>query len=1175
MRIAKHVACAAAITGTAMPIEPVTTREAVTRLALDPRQSMVVEACAGSGKTWLLVSRMLRLLLAGAAPSSLLAITFTRKAAQEMKTRLMNLLEQLAVAPEEEARALLRARMLSEGESEIDAALPQARALFAEVAFASPGLTISTFHGWFQQLLAAAPLGEGSGDSSVTDSEHRLIEEAWLIFAEALNREPETAAATALHNLFATQGLFNTRKLLRHFIARRTEWRIYARETLGIAANAPDDTAIETALQYWQHEWQIWQTWQIDPDADPTQAWMADAAFRADAHALVSSLTAQPKLPKTARQRIDMLEAGLRLTDAEPCYRTLYRALLTLEDTPVKIVATWAEKSGVPDVHARLCEALDRLRTARLDQINYQLNRDALTAGLALLAVYEKLKRDQRQLDYVDLEWRAFELLNDSAHAETLQYRLDCRYRHILLDEFQDTNPIQWRSLTAWLDASVAADNPPTVFMVGDPKQAIYRFRRTDARLFHQARDYFVTHFNARVGRLDQTRRNAPAVTQFVNRLFENWPGFAGFAPHHSEQPDLPGGVALLPPFVTRAKPVKQETEENETAEQATNATVWRNPLLTPLADDTEDRFAAEAQALAASIRAAVGQVDIAQTDTEGQLQYRPARYSDFLVLFRRRLPLETFEQALKAAHIPYISARPGGLMAALEIRDLAALLTFLVTPSDDLALAQILKSPLFAATDDNLLTLHAAEGGAWWQRLQTLHFATADCTPLARAQRHLRIWREWMETLPVHDLLDRIYHHGDIIARYAAAVPEALQAAVVANLHVFMALALQVDSGRYPSLPRFLEELKSYDTLPDQDAPDSGVVRNHEENTEPGQHTPDAVRMMTIHAAKGLEAPIVWLIDAANAREPHDAHRLVIDWPPEHTAPRHFSFVAGQATHGGKTRVDKRQSIFDAEERYTARERLNLLYVAATRARQYFVMSGTTLTKTAAQEETDENENRKTSWLEWARQRVSNTPSCWPETVMANDAATPVMDAEQSTLHQEKTPISSTCGARMETGDMPWAIPIGARTAIAPLDQQRQTGIAIHAALEKLAPHHASRVDNEKHGDRATQVATPAFAAAARIIETPALRRFYDVSEFIRAFNEIEIANENGVLRIDRLVEFDTEVWVLDYKTGQTDAGQYRDQIAAYCQAIAQLYPGKSVRGALISTVGELIPIH
>lgn len=1160
-----------------MPIEPVTTREAVTRLALDPRHSMVVEACAGSGKTWLLVSRMLRLLLAGAAPSNLLAITFTRKAAQEMKTRLMNLLEQLAAAPEEEARALLRARMLNE--NEIDAMLPKARALFAEVAFASPGLTISTFHGWFQQLLAAAPLGEGSGDSSVTDSEHRLIEEAWLMFAEALNRQPETAAATALHNLFATQGLFNTRKLLRNFIARRAEWRIYARETLGIAANASDDIAIEAALHHWQHEWQVGQTWQIDLDCDPTQAWMTDAAFRADAHALVNSLAAQPKLPKTARQRIDMLETGLRLTDAEHCHEAVYRALLTDKNTPREILANWAEKSGVPDVHTRLCAALDRLRTARRDHANYALNRDALTAGLALLAAYEKLKRDQHQLDYVDLEWRAFELLNDSAHAETLQYRLDCRYRHILLDEFQDTNPIQWRCLTAWLDASVAADNPPTVFMVGDPKQAIYRFRRTDARLFNQARDYFMAHFNARVGRLDQTRRNAPAVTQFVNRLFDQWPGFTGFAPHHSEQPDLTGGVALLPSFTTttRVNIAKQTAAENP-AEQAP-ATMWRNPLLMPLTDDTEDRFAAEAQALATAIRAAVGQVDIAETDAEGQLQYRPARYSDFLVLFRRRQPLETFEQALKAAHIPYISARPGGLMAALEIRDLTALLTFLVTPSDDLALAQILKSPLFAATDDDLLTLHAAEGRTWWHRLQTLHLATTDSTALARAQRHLRTWREWMETLPVHDLLDRIYHHGDIIARYAAAVPEALQAAVVANLHAFMALALQVDSGRYPSLPRFLEELKSYDTLPDQDAPDTGVVRNHEENTEAGQHAPDAVRMMTIHAAKGLEAPIVWLIDAASAREPHDAHRLVIDWPPEHTAPRHFSFVAG-----GAMRDEKRQSIFEEEERYAARERLNLLYVAATRARQYFVMSGTMLGKTAAtaaQEEPDENENRKTSWLEWARQRVkdsdsdSDAPSCWPETTMANKAEIPLANAEQPSLQQKKIPTSSTRVAGMETGEPPWAIPIGARTAIASVDQQRQTGIAIHAALETMAPHHASRVANEKHRDRATQEATPAFAAAARIIETPALQRFYDSAMYTRAFNEIEIANENGVLRIDRLVEFDNEIWVLDYKTGETEAGHYRDQIAAYCQAIAQLYPEKQIKGAVISRGGELILTH
>ncbi|MBI3716415.1 MAG: UvrD-helicase domain-containing protein [Betaproteobacteria bacterium] len=1094
------------------PVKPILlTRDAVTAAALDPRCNVVVEACAGSGKTWLLVSRMLRLLLDGAEPSSILAITFTRKGAEEMNTRLMSLLEDLARLPEPEVRTMLRDRKLSD--SEIDIALPKARSLFMEVAFASPGITISTFHGWFQQLLAAAPLGFGIADSSIADSESRLLDEAWLSFAEALNRTPQAPAAVSLARLFAERGLSNTKRLLFDFLARRVEWNVYARETLAIPPEAEAADVVAAATLHWQQEWGV----ELEDDGamppDPALAWADSKVVAADIEALVTKLSALDKLPATARSRIDDLAAARAIAEAAGRFAAVRRALMIEAGTPAKIIETWAGKAGLAETHGRLCETIAAVDAIRRDLANLAMNIDVLTAGLVLLATYEKLKRDQRSLDYADLEWRAFDLLIDSVHAETLQYRLDCRYRHILLDEFQDTSPIQWRCVTAWLDASAAADNRPSVFLVGDPKQAIYRFRRTDARLFAIARDYFLTHYAAIDCRLDSTRRNAPAIVDFVNQLFADRADFTDFRPHRADRENASGEAILLPPF---ARPQKSS---------AADAVEWRNPLAEALHDDAGPRYEAEAEALADAIRRAVGTLPV---------ESRTARYGDFLILFRRRAPLAIFEQALRRAGVPYLSARSGGLVETLEVRDLVALLTFLTTPGDDLALAQVLRSPLFSASDDDLLALRfnetIAEKTAWWMRLQAMHFAQDEQAPLARARRDLLLWQEWLDTLPVHDLLDRIFHHGNVLERYRDAVPEGMRNGVIANLNAFMALALELDGGRYPSLSRFLDELRRYRVLPDEDAPDLGEVTDHAADLD----RPDAVRMMTIHMAKGLEAPIVWLIDAADATSRAEHHHAVIDWRPQDSAPRHFSFIADSSS-----RDTLREPVFAEEARYIARERMNLLYVAVTRARQYFVMSGTEASRATGE-----------PWLELAAARAATTDAAWsalnaPPSSAQSAGATPV-------------PVENAA-----------TVPIGTRRKTETTSDAQVQGIDLHAALERLAP--------TGRGGRFRTIGiadSPVAKDAQRIMSKPALRRFFAPEHFVAATNEVEIAGPQGVIRIDRLVEFGDEVWVLDYKTGEADNLENRAQVNDYCRLVANLYPRYKVRGALIDVDGILIEV-
>lgn len=902
--------------------------------ALNPASSAVVEACAGSGKTWLLVSRIVRLLLAGAAPSEILAITFTRKAAQEMAARLRDWLRLLALAPDEEVRVFLRERAVPE--HEIEALLPRARSLFEIFLSAQPGITINTFHGWFLQLLQRAPLDSGAGgDWGLLDQTSALLEEAWQLFAEELQSEPGSEAAQALDFLFTEHGLHNTRGLLLDFVAKRAEWWAYTQGEEDAAAFAAEALRRDLA---------------VEPERDVLAELFADSGLMLDLQSMLGLLEINTDTDKglaigLARVLADvgelvpspqplsrLRERGLHSPrplvgegPGERVFSAIFSVFFTLKGDPRKRKPskdqakrlTAEGEARLLELHGRLCERLAAVRDALAALAAYRFNRASLRCGAGLLAAYQRLKEERRAVDFTDVEWRVHQLLNRSGHAEYMQYKLDCRYRHILLDEFQDTNPLQWQIMRSWLDASTGAGSAPTVFLVGDPKQAIYRFRRADARLFGIAADFLEQGYGAARLQQNVSRRSAPPVLEAVNRLFAQEAEFTGFELHQAHHAEIPGQVEVLPltqddpDSVGWAPPLCPRGIDS-----------LRNPLTEAVEEEEDQRVEQEARQLAEKIGSMVGAWQIITENGEG----RPAEFRDILLLKRSRTRLEIYERALRTARIPYVSSRQGGLLDTLECADLTALLTFLITPFADLHLAQALRSPLFGCSDDDLMLLAKLPDGSWWARLQAWAVRGEAGPALERAAGLLRSWLALTDTLPVHDLLDRIYFEGDLLERYDAAVPEAMCGAVQANLHAFMELALNVDSGRYPSLPKFINELHQLRRAAAQEAPDEGIVGD----------AGNAVRILTIHGSKGLEAPIVWLLDAHAAPRNERGYRAVLDWPPESPRPQHFFLYAGK-----RERAAQWQPVFDAEAQLERREDLNLLYVAMTRARQALIVSG------------------------------------------------------------------------------------------------------------------------------------------------------------------------------------------------------------------------------------------
>ena len=647
------------------------------KIALDPRHSVVVEACAGSGKTWLLVSRIVRLLLAGVQPGEILAITFTRKAAQEMQARLHEWLHLLAVQDDDAVRELLRERALDDID---DAMLSRARGLYRDALLAQPAITINTFHGWFMQIIQRAPLNSGVPVGMILlERTAALRDEAWQAYADSLRAAPDGETAQFMQWLFAEYGLYGTRTLLENFVHKRAEWWAYSQGQKDAVA--------------WAVE-QLHNELEVDFDADPIADACADASLQAAAQAFAQALASGTE---TQCNHADKLQAAWELADANQRFAALTLTLYTQADEPRSFKPT--KKQNVETfLLARdvLFEKMQALRDALTELEALRMNQAALHCGAALLEHYQELKLRSQQMDFTDLEWQVCRMLNQSDCAEYMQYKLDSRYRHVLLDEFQDTNPLQWQILQAWFGASAAVDSRPTVFVVGDPKQSIYRFRRADARLFGVVREFLQHTFGAQYLTQNETRRNAPAVLDAVNGVFSEHPdGFVDFDKHIAHHQDLPGHVEVLPLAVA------------ETALPPPPGEGWggglRNPLTTPRAEDHSGAARMiEAEQFAAHIAGIVTNWSV----QEGSGTLRRAEYRDIMVLVRKRLHLRVYEHALRARHIPFLTSRRGGLLDTLEAEDIQALLTFLITPFADLELAQALRAPIFSCSDEDLMQL-------------------------------------------------------------------------------------------------------------------------------------------------------------------------------------------------------------------------------------------------------------------------------------------------------------------------------------------------------------------------------------------------------------------------------------------------------------------------------------
>jgi len=396
-------------------------------IALDPKRSIVVEACAGSGKTWLLVSRIIRLLLDGAQPSQILAITFTRKAAQEMQARLQLWLRDLAMGDDAFVRKFFAERGLNNPDDE---QMQRARNLYASVLLTQPGITISTFHGWFMQVMQRAPLNaDVMQGMSLLERAGSEQEEAWEELLEQMRKQPEVIPAQHMQWLFGECGLYNTRKLLFNFLGKRAEWWAYTAalspgpspasgESVARGAKPERDSAGEGAVNFALDT--LRADLAVDMEFDPVADWgmcgNSEEVFFAFVHQLAGNGT------QTQQDRASEMEHAWTDTTPEARFDKVWPLLFTQAGEPRSFKPTKKQDAeAFLFTHDKLFDSMQEVRDTLAEQQAYRLNEAVLHCGVAFLEHYQALKAQKQQMDFSDLEWQLCRLLQQSEHAETLQ----------------------------------------------------------------------------------------------------------------------------------------------------------------------------------------------------------------------------------------------------------------------------------------------------------------------------------------------------------------------------------------------------------------------------------------------------------------------------------------------------------------------------------------------------------------------------------------------------------------------------------------------------------------------------------------------------------------------------------------------------------------------------------
>ena len=1078
--------------------------------AADPQTSTWLSANAGSGKTRVLTDRVARLLLEDVSPQNILCLTYTKAAAAEMQNRLFQRLGRWAMMSDDN----LRKELVGLGASrQIDTAqLGQARTLFARAIETPGGLKIQTIHSFCAGVLRRFPL-EAHVSPQFREMEDRAAE---ILRAEVVDAMVMGPQANVVH------------ALLQHFTGDDL-----AKFTAEIAARRDLFAVKSTASE-------IKQTLGLSQDAKRNDA--LRLAFQGDEAAVIADLKEAFKGQSATYKKFAEQLVALDLKDPSwAALDTLFSLFLYAGTSNSKSVNfPQSNHSKAVDAMAPIAEAvhewMDRVAAAKA----HLWAMDAVEKTVALydfaqtfIPAYEARKLAMGALDFDDLIRKTKALLTDRNVAQWVLFRLDGGIDHILVDEAQDTSPTQWAVIEKLTQEfatgeGASANRARTVFVVGDKKQSIYSFQGADPAAFDQMKAHFRDAHRAiakpfEVTSLDHSFRSSQAILSVVDATFtgDRAEGMDDAISHIAFKEDMPGRVDLWPVI-----------EKSKIADNRE----WFKPVDEPSATD---HTVVMAQRVASQIKYMIQSETIPEEiENTGEFIRRPITEGDILILVQRRSELfAEIIRACKAANLKIAGADRLRVGAELAVKDLAALLSFLALPEDDLSLASALRSPLFGWTEQRLFTLahHRPDKSFLWEALRTSEHASTLAV--------LNDLRGKSDFLRPYDLIERILTRHDgrrkLLARLG---PEAED-----GIDALLSQALAYESTGVPSLTGFLTWMETDDLE---------VKRQMESQG-------DRIRVMTVHGAKGLEAPIVILPDTAKRDIQVRAELLAAD---DHLIWKTPASASAPAVVALRDQIIAKQ----------ARERLRLLYVAMTRAEKWLIVGAAgdvgegdaswyNIVADGMRHRGDYDDMlgdlpvRRVSEHDWnAPTLVAREPVNINAVTLPAFAALPPIDAQKTIAP------SSMPGPKVMAGD----------TAGEDADAAMVRGTQVHLLLEHLPM--AAPADRHGLGLQLIQNDDSALVnEAIALIADPNLAWLW-VQD---ALTEVDVTAEiPGVGRIhgaiDRLIIGPDKVTAIDYKSNrlvpatpeQTPLGLQR-QLAAYKIALRQIYPDHTIEAGILWT--------